>query len=123
MSHSTKQNEKPIKFDPENYSQVIADRIKSKYKNRIPVLVWDVGKNIEVAKRKFIVPLDITIGQFLYVLRKQLKNITASEGIFIFITDVNTMLPAGDLMSKIYNEYNVDGFLRLTVTKENAFGH
>jgi len=122
MSHSTKQNEKPIKFDPENYSQVIADRIKSKYKNRIPVLVWDVGKNIEVAKRKFIVPLDITIGQFLYVLRKQLKNITASEGIFIFITDVNTMLPASDLMSKIYNEYNVEGFLRLTVTKENAFG-
>jgi len=122
MSHSTKQNEKPIKFDPENYSQVIADRIKSKYKNRIPVLVWDVGKNIEVAKRKFIVPLDITIGQFLYVLRKQLKNITASEGIFIFITDVNTMLPAGDLMSKIYDEHQVDGFLRLTVTKENAFG-
>lgn len=122
MSHSTKQNEKPIKFAPENYSQVIADRIKSKYKNRIPVLVWDVGKNIEVAKRKFIVPLDITIGQFLYVLRKQLKNITASEGIFIFITDVNTMLPAGDLMSKIYDEHQVDGFLRLTVTKENAFG-
>jgi GABA(A) receptor-associated protein len=119
---STKPDKMAIKFDPENYSQAIADRIKSKYQNRIPVLVWEVGKDIEVAKRKFIVPTDITIGQFLYVLRKQLKNITAGDGIFLFITDVNTMLPAGDLMGKIYNEHNVDGFLRLTVTKENAFG-
>lgn len=122
MSHSTKPTERASEFDPENYSQAIADRITRKYQNRIPVLVWEVGKDIEVAKRKFIVPKDITIGQFLYVLRKQLKNITPADGIFLFITDINTMLPVGDLMSKVYNEYNVDGFLRLTVTKENTFG-
>jgi len=113
---------KNAKFDPENYNQDAADKIREKYANRIPVLVWAVGKGIDTRKRKFIVPVDITVGQFLYVLKKQITNINSSDGIFLFIYDVNVMPASGDLIHKVYNEHNVTGFLRLTVMKENTFG-
>jgi len=132
MSKIEKMNEKDIQhnvnnvnnvvFDPKNYTQETADKILQKYKKRIPVLVWEQGPGIDMKKRKFIVPVDITLGQFLYVLRKQIKNITDADGIYIFITGHNVMIPVGDLMSCIYKQYNDNGFLRLTVTKENTFG-
>jgi GABA(A) receptor-associated protein len=109
-------------FDPKNYTQDAANRILTKYKRRVPVLIWEQGPGIDMRKRKFIVPIDITLGQFLYVLRKQIKNITEAEGIFIFVTQNNAMLPVASVMSTIYDQHNIDGFLRFTVTKENTFG-
>ena len=115
-------NKKQITFNPENYTQESADRILNKYPKRLPVLVWEQGAGIDMKKRKFIVPKDITLGQFLYVIRKQIINISEIEGIFIFITGKGTMLPIAELMAHIYNEHNDNGFLKLTVTKENTFG-
>jgi GABA(A) receptor-associated protein len=109
-------------FDPKNYTQNSADRIIEKYPHRLPILIWEQGSGIDMKKRKFIVPKDITLGQFLYVVRKQMKNLSESDGLFIFITGKGVMLPVSELMSCIYNEHNDNGFLKFTVTKENTFG-
>ena len=111
-----------IIFNHENYSQESANRILKKYPKRLPVLIWEQGPGIDIKKRKFIVPNDITLGQFLYVLRKQIRNISEIEGIFIFITGKGTMIPVSEVMSVIYKQHNDNGFLKLTVTKENTFG-
>ena len=109
-------------FDPKNYTQESANRILTKYPKRLPVLVWEQGPGIDMKKRKFIVPKDITLGQFLYVVRKQMKNLSESDGLFIFIAGKGVMLPVSELMSCIYNEHNDNGFLKFAVTKENTFG-
>jgi len=109
-------------FEKDKYTQDTATRIINKYKNRLPVLLWQIGPDIKIKKRKFIVPRDLTIGQFLYVLRKQMDKMTATEGLFIFVHDKNSMLPVTAMIDKVYNENNIDGFLRLTITKENTFG-
>ena len=49
-------------------------RIKAKYPERVPVIVEraDGCKNIEeITKHKYLVPNDLTIGQFAYVIRKK----------------------------------------------------
>jgi len=109
-------------FDESKYAAETANRIITKYRNRIPVLIWSIGDNIKIRKRKFIVPKDLTLGQFLYVLRKQMDKIDAIDGVFIFVHATNTMIPVSETMAKIYEQHNVDGFLRLSVVKENTFG-
>lgn len=54
-------------------------------------------------------PKDLTVGQFVYVIRKRIK-LMPEKAIFIFVGDI---LPAtAALMSSIYEEYkDEDGFL------------
>ncbi|KAF1335399.1 Autophagy-like protein 8, partial [Globisporangium splendens] len=81
-----------------------AQRIRSKYPDRIPVLV----------------PADLTVGQFVYVIRKRIK-LSPEKAIFIFINKRASANCA--LMSNIYEEQkDVDGFLYITYSGENTFG-
>mgnify|MGYP001161332988 CR=1 FL=1 len=109
-------------FDTNKFTQEQSDRIRKQYKNRIPIIIWDIGDNIMIKKRKFIVPIDITVGQFLYVLRKQITNITEADGIFLFIHGNNAIPLMSELIGIVFNNHNDNGFLKLTITKENTFG-
>jgi GABA(A) receptor-associated protein len=66
------------------------------------------------------VPADLTVGQFVYVIRKRIK-LTPEKAIFVF---VNGTLPAtAALMSQIYKEHkDADGFLYVTYSGESTFG-
>ena len=100
-----------------------ADRIKSKYQDRIPVIVERSDKSdIEnIDKKKFLVPCDLTVGQFIYVIRKRIK-LAPDTAIFIF---VNNNLPSSTiLMSQLYKEHqSSDGFLYVTYAGEQTFGN
>jgi GABA(A) receptor-associated protein len=66
------------------------------------------------------VPADLTVGQFVYVIRKRIK-LSAEKAIFIFVKD--QLPPAAALMSSIYEEHkDEDGFLYITYSGENTFG-
>ena len=97
-------------------------RIKNKYPNRIPVIVEkakdsDIG---DIDKNKFLVPNDLTVGQFMYVIRKRIK-LTSEKSIFIFSN--NTLPPTGSILAQIYeNNKDDDGFLYLVYAGENTFG-
>ncbi|KAF7138157.1 hypothetical protein RHSIM_Rhsim07G0106600 [Rhododendron simsii] len=108
-----------------------AARIREKYSDRIPVIVEKAERSDipTIDKKKYLVPADLTVGQFVYVIRKRIK-LSAEKAIFIFVD--NVLPPTGNLwdfaflrtiMSAIYDEKkDQDGFLYVTYSGENTFG-
>ncbi|VVA21583.1 Hypothetical predicted protein [Prunus dulcis] len=102
--------------------QAEAGRIREKYPDRIPVIVEKAARsNIpDIDKKKYLVPADLSVGQFVYVVRKRIK-LEAEKAIFVFVK--NTLPPTAAVMSTIYEENkDEDGFLYLTYSGENVFG-
>ena len=74
----------------------------------------------DIDKKKYLVPSDLTMGQFVYVIRKRIK-LSPDTAIFIFVN--NTLPPAAELMSKVYRDQaDEDGFLYVTYSGESTFG-
>ncbi|CAG8592170.1 15336_t:CDS:2, partial [Acaulospora colombiana] len=80
-----------------------AERIRQKYPDRIPVICEKVEKSdiATIDKKKYLVPADLTVGQFVYVIRKRIK-LSPEKAIFIFVDEV--LPPTAALMSSIYDE-------------------
>ncbi|KAH0841078.1 Autophagy-related protein 8 [Fonsecaea pedrosoi] len=102
-----------------------AERIRQKYADRIPVICEKVEKSdiATIDKKKYLVPADLTVGQFVYVIRKRIK-LSPEKAIFIFVDEV--LPPTHALMSSIYDEHkDEDGFLYITyvLTKRGAEPH
>jgi GABA(A) receptor-associated protein len=98
-------------------------RIRTKYPDRIPVIAEKSPASSipDIDKKKYLVPSDLTMGQFVYVIRKRIK-LAPDAAIFIFVN--NTLPPAAELMSKIYKDQaDDDGFLYVTYSGESTFGH
>jgi GABA(A) receptor-associated protein len=71
-------------------------------------------------KMKYLVPDTLTVGQFVYVLRKQM-TLKPEEAVFLMIDDC--LPPTAALMSHIYKDHkDEDGFLYAYLCKENTFG-
>ncbi|CAF9914965.1 MAG: ubiquitin-like protein atg8 [Gomphillus americanus] len=99
-----------------------AERIRAKYAERIPVICekLEISDIANIDKKKYLVPADLTVGQFVWVIKKRIK-IAPETAVFIFIDDV--MPPSAALMSSIYDEHkDEDGFLYITYSGENTFG-
>jgi GABA(A) receptor-associated protein len=111
-----------------------AERIRQKYNDRIPVrlepqlpasfphiipnstqVICEKVEKSDIAtidKKKYLVPADLTVGQFVYVIRKRIK-LSPEKAIFIFVDEV--LPPTAALMSSIYEEHkDEDGFLYIT---------
>ncbi|KAJ8442317.1 hypothetical protein Cgig2_011240 [Carnegiea gigantea] len=102
--------------------QAEAVRIREKFPDRIPVIVEKAERTDipDIDKKKYLVPADLTVGQFVYVIRKRV-NLSPEKAIFVFVK--NTLPPTAALMSTIYEENkDEDGFLYLTYSGENVFG-
>ncbi|WKA12486.1 hypothetical protein VitviT2T_029862 [Vitis vinifera] len=102
--------------------QAEAARIREKYPDRIPVIVEKAERSDipDIDKKKYLVPADLTVGQFVYVIRKRIK-LSAEKAIFIFVK--NVLPPTAAMMSAIYEENkDEDGFLYMTYSGENTFG-
>eukprot|EP00192_Tetraselmis_astigmatica_P020532 CAMPEP_0117667036 /NCGR_PEP_ID=MMETSP0804-20121206/10730_1 /TAXON_ID=1074897 /ORGANISM="Tetraselmis astigmatica, Strain CCMP880" /LENGTH=204 /DNA_ID=CAMNT_0005474691 /DNA_START=654 /DNA_END=1272 /DNA_ORIENTATION=+ len=100
-----------------------AARIRDKYPERVPVIVEKAEKSDipEIDKKKYLVPSDLTVGQFVYVIRKRIR-LSPEKAIFIFVK--NVLPPTAALMSSIYDDHkDEDGFLYITYSGENTFGH
>jgi GABA(A) receptor-associated protein len=86
---------------------------RQKYSDRIPVICEKVEKSdiATIDKKKYLVPADLTVGQFVYVIRKRIK-LSPEKAIFIFVDEV--LPPTAALMSSIYEEHkDEDGYLSL----------
>ncbi|KAJ0787762.1 putative autophagy protein Atg8 ubiquitin [Helianthus annuus] len=97
-------------------------RIRDKYPDRVPVIVERAERSdlADIDKNKYLVPADLTVGQFVYVVRKRIK-LSAEKAIFVFVK--NMLPPTAALMSAIYEENkDEDGFLYMTYSGENTFG-
>lgn len=121
------------------YSQEVrlaeSKKILEKYPDRIPVIVTpsaSAAKTNPITKEKFLVPTDLTLGQFQYVIRKRVK-LAPAEAIFVFIHTSDkeeSLATTSETMSAIYKknvtdrstDEDYDGFLYLVYSGENAFG-
>lgn len=92
--------------------------ILKRHPDRLPVFVYKKGAT--TTKHKYLVPRDITVAQFMCILRKNI-NITSDKGIFIFVD--NVLPPNSSLMSTLYMQHaDEDGYLYITFAQESVFG-
>mmetsp|Transcript_68150 Transcript_68150/g.61263 ORF Transcript_68150/g.61263 Transcript_68150/m.61263 type:complete len:126 (+) Transcript_68150:31-408(+) len=102
----------------------ISTQIMKKYPNRIPVICEKAHQRtvMDLDKTKYLVPRDLTMGQFVYVIRKRIK-LRPEEAIFVFTMHANTLPSTPTLLSQIYKDYkDEDGFLYFTVGCQETFG-
>jgi hypothetical protein len=100
----------------------IIEKIKEKYPGRIPIIVREMHPELELTRKKYLVPKDITYGQLLYTIRSKMMNLKPSEGLYILAGKKNVFVPITKTIGSTFEEYNENGFILLTVTKENTFG-
>jgi GABA(A) receptor-associated protein len=100
-----------------------ADKLRAKYPGKIPIFVTrsSNARDIpDIAKHKFLAPSNLSLGQFIWVIRKQL-TLPPEKALFVFID--NTLPTSSALLSELYtNHKSPDGALRMTYTSENTFG-
>ena len=101
-----------------------ANRVLQKYPDRVPVLVTKnqySSTTPEIDKQKFLVPVDITMGQLLYVIRKRLQ-LHPETRLFLFID--GTMITNHELIGTVYERLHdrEDGFLHAVYSCESVFG-
>lgn len=106
---------KPIEFE----------KIKVQYPGRIPVFVTKasgIKSDIpDLPKNKFLVQSDLTVGNFLYIIRRQIK-LPAEKALFIFCN--NTLPMTSMTIGQLYNLHkSSDQALHLIYTSESTFGN
>jgi GABA(A) receptor-associated protein len=96
-------------------------RLLKKFPDRIPVLVKP-GNTMTplIDKCKYLVPSDMSIGEFVNIIRKRVK-LDSSKAMFVFVN--NVLPPTSSVMRSIYEQHaESDGFLYITYSVENTFG-
>jgi len=97
-------------------------RVIEKYPDRLPVIVTKAygSKLPDIDKHKYLVPNNLTLGQFVIIIRKRIK-LKNDEAIFIFVN--NVLPPISATLENIYREHKMnDGFLYITYNGESTFG-
>jgi GABA(A) receptor-associated protein len=101
-----------------------ATKIRNSFPDRIPVVLERVQNNShipEIDKRKFLVPNDISVAQFMWIIRKRIQ-LPPEEAIFLFVN--KSILQSSATMGQVYsNHMNEDGFLYVAYSGELTFGH
>jgi GABA(A) receptor-associated protein len=66
----------------------------------------------EIDKRKFLVPNDISVAQFMWIIRKRIQ-LPSEKAIFLFVN--KTIPQSSSTMGQIYNNFkDDDGFLYIS---------
>ncbi|KAL1236645.1 Protein lgg-1 [Trichinella spiralis] len=102
------------------------EKIRKKYPDRIPVIVERAPKCglKDLDKKKYLVPSDLTVGQFYFLIRKRIL-LRPEEGLFFFVN--NMIPPTATTMGQLYQDHHEeDLFLYIAYrfdSKENVFHH
>jgi GABA(A) receptor-associated protein len=109
-------------------------KIKNKYSDKIPVIVTKdhLSQLNNITKEKYLVPFNMTIGQFMSVIREK-TSIGQEQAINIFLIDYNNnniLASTSASFESLYVQYvekeinhkNYDGYIYLIYTGENVFG-
>ncbi|CAD5172343.1 autophagy-related protein 8i [Musa acuminata AAA Group] len=96
--------------------------IVAKYPDRVPVIVERFSRSDlpDMEKRKYLVPKDMSVGQFIHILSSRL-HLTPGKALFVFVK--NTLPQTASLMDSVYGSYkDEDGFLYMCYSSEKTFG-
>lgn len=98
------------------------EQLKRQYPDRCAVVVERAPNSRlpELTNKKFLVPMDLSVGQFQCLVRKRI-TVRPEETIFFF---VNNTIPSNSMtMNTLYEEHaDEDKFLYVAYTEESCFG-
>jgi GABA(A) receptor-associated protein len=99
-------------------------RILEAYPDMIPVICEKGRGDMDIhgtEKKKYLVPNTMTVGQFMFVLRKRIQ-LSPEKAMFLFFTN-GLMATTSTLIATAYEHHgDPDGFLYMTYTSESCFG-
>ncbi|KAG8505201.1 Gamma-aminobutyric acid receptor-associated protein-like 1, partial [Galemys pyrenaicus] len=86
---------------PFEYRKKEGEKIRKKYPDRVPVIVEKAPKARvpDLDKRKYLVPSDLTVGQFYFLIRKRI-HLRPEDALFFFVN--NTIPPTSATMGQLY---------------------
>ena len=130
LNHYLNQKKEIKKIQTQNFKKKIifekrleeSTRILEKYSDRVPIICERITPNIpEIDRKKYLCPRDLSIANFMYVIRKRL-NLSSEKSIYLFIN--NKIMPTTSaLLGVIYEKYkDEDGFLYISYGGESTFG-
>lgn len=74
----------------------------------------------DMEKKKYLVPRDMSVGQFIHILTRRL-HLAPGKALFVFVN--NTLPQTSSLVESVYESYkDEDGFLYMCYSSEKAFG-
>lgn len=118
--------EKPIeKSFKDKYSFKLrlneSNKVIVKYPNRIPIIVERFNRSLpEIDRKKYLAPSDLSVGNFMYVIRKRIK-LKPEKSFYLFFN--NKLLPVTTLLESAYDKHkDDDGFLYIKYCEESTFG-
>jgi len=100
-------------------------KIRNKYPDRIPCILEKLDENNNnsiptIDKNKYLLPDNLVLSQFLYVIRKRLK-LSPDKALFVFCN--GKILLNQSLMIDIYKQNkDEDHYLYLHYSGESTFG-
>lgn len=96
-------------------------RILEKYPERIPIICERLTTKVaEIDRSKYLCPNDLSLGNFVYVIRKRIK-MAPEEAIYLFVNE--RILPVSKILGEIYEKHkDKDGFLYIKYDSEVTFG-
>ncbi|KAL4622984.1 microtubule-associated proteins 1A/1B light chain 3C-like [Arapaima gigas] len=122
--------EKSLELKPFKQRKCLATRkhevcsIRSKFPNKLPVIVERCVREKHLPlldKTKFLVPHELTLGQFLCLLRSKI-DLSPTQTLYLLVSE-RSMLCLSASMSEIYSRYSdPDGFLYITYASQDMFG-
>ncbi|CAK9298980.1 unnamed protein product [Gordionus sp. m RMFG-2023] len=98
------------------------EKIRKKYPDRVPVIVERAPKARipELDKKKYLVPGELTVGQFYFLIRKRIQ-LRPEDALFFFVND--SIPPTSATMAKLYQEHHEeDSFLYIAYSDESVYG-
>ena len=96
-----------------------SQKLRAAHPDKVPVIVKN---NKTKETMKFLVQQDISLSQFLFILRKKIE-LSQEEGLYIYVNDhalIDMLFPMREIYDLHKNEK--DGLLYLTMAGENVFG-
>ncbi|XP_061403640.1 gamma-aminobutyric acid receptor-associated protein-like [Lethenteron reissneri] len=97
------------------------EKIRKKYPDRVPVIVEKAPKARigDLDKKKYLVPSDLTVGQFYFLIRKRI-HLRAEDALFFFVN--NVIPPTSATMGQLY-QARCTHAQRLTRTDADSHRH
>merc|ERR1712105_362782 len=99
------------------------EKIRRKYPDRVPVIVEKSPKARigDLDKKKYLVPSDLTVGHFYFLIRKRI-SLRPEDALFFFVN--NVIPPTSATMGSLYQEHHEeDFFLYIAYSDESVYGN
>jgi GABA(A) receptor-associated protein len=112
---------KSTRFDAEQ-RQLEANSVLKKYPDRVPLIVQRAPRSsiTELEVCKFLVPREVTVAQFIWILRQRLK-LDSHKAVYLFVQ--RTLPQSSALLGFLYDQcHDQDGFLYAMYSGESTFG-